>query len=178
MKRSVVKHLRTSCNEWMMLLLCSFVCFFPCMICMLNFSCESNFIVVKQFLFYQNPWKASRFLYHFYSTTQPEFLKHVFSRETIHSTPILFLSPTTVTYPELSQAAKLQEFDDEKGITPLYVAATWGYPDLVNYLLQKKVWWGFSSTAACWPDSIESISSHFCVLENMYFETALNTWER
>lgn len=30
------------------------------------------------------------------------------------------------------------EFEDEKGITPLYVAATWGHPELVKYLLQKK----------------------------------------
>lgn len=30
------------------------------------------------------------------------------------------------------------EFEDEKGITPLYVAATWGYPELVKYLLQKE----------------------------------------
>ncbi|CAK9058642.1 unnamed protein product [Durusdinium trenchii] len=31
------------------------------------------------------------------------------------------------------------EFEGEmKGITPLYVAATWGYPELVRYLLQKQ----------------------------------------
>ena len=65
MKQSVVRHLRTSCYERMMLLLCSFVCFFPCMICMLNFSCDSSFIVIKQFLFYQTSRQASRFLYHF-----------------------------------------------------------------------------------------------------------------
>ena len=172
--------MRTTCYERMMDDVASvFLCLFLSMKDMyVQLLVRFELIIIKQFLFYQTCWKASCFLYHFYSTTQPEFLKHVFSRETIHSTPILFLSPTTVTCPELSQASKLQEFDDEKGITPLYVAATWGYPDLVNYLLQKKVWWGFSSTAACWPDSIESISSHFCVLEHMYFETALNTWER
>ena len=31
-----------------------------------------------------------------------------------------------------------EEFEDEKGITPLYVAATSGYPELVKYLLQKE----------------------------------------
>ena len=37
---------------------------------------------------------------------------------------------------QLVEAA--EEFEDEKGITPLYVAATWGYPELVKYLLQKE----------------------------------------
>jgi len=39
-----------------------------------------------------------------------------------------------------------EEFEDEKGITPLYVAATWGHPELVKYLLQKEA----SNTSGEW----------------------------
>ncbi|CAJ1460513.1 unnamed protein product [Effrenium voratum] len=30
------------------------------------------------------------------------------------------------------------EFEEEKGLTSLYVAASWGYPDLVDFLLMQQ----------------------------------------
>ena len=52
-------------------------------------------------------------------------------RASITGSPEVF--PTGCLKPNLAE-----EFEEEKGITPLYVAATWGYPELVKYLLQKE----------------------------------------
>ena len=48
-----------------------------------------------------------------------------------------------------------EEFEDLEiaGITPLYLAAAWGYPELVNYLLEKQAK-ERSAVECLWPSRV------------------------